>query len=74
MRETCPSAFGYTPGVNLVCGWAMYVLATVCGFAAHLSAHPRAAAIALAVGVLPMGLFHATIGAFGRRPPETAGH
>jgi hypothetical protein len=74
MRETYPSALGYTPGVNLVAGWAMYVIAAVCGFAAHFSAHPEAAAIAIALGVLPMGLFHATIGAFGRRPPEMAGH
>lgn len=68
-KSTYPSALGYGPVVNLVSGWVMFVLAALVGFAAHVTEHPSAAFVAAALGVLLMGLFHAAIGAFGRRPP-----
>ncbi|MEV0270365.1 hypothetical protein AB0H43_16410 [Hamadaea sp. NPDC050747] len=68
-KSTYPSMFGYGPVVNLLSGWAMFVLAGVVAYAAHVADHPVAAFTAAAAGVLLMGLFHAGVGAFGRRPP-----
>lgn len=68
-KRTYPSALGYGPVVNLLGGWAMFVLAALLAFAAHMTEHPAAAFVAVALGVLLMGLFHAAVGAFGRRPP-----
>jgi len=75
VREQFPSALGNTPPANLVAGWAMYVGTAVALAYAHPTHHPAAAIIAAALGVLPMGLFHATFGAFGQdgsRPPLPA--
>ncbi|HEY5019034.1 MAG TPA: hypothetical protein VII59_19880 [Streptosporangiaceae bacterium] len=48
----------------------MYVLAALLLLWAHVAQHPLAALIAGALGVLPMGIFHARIGAFGKRPSD----
>ncbi|MEV0403865.1 hypothetical protein [Actinoallomurus sp. NPDC050550] len=71
-KERFPCLFGSGPLVNLVAGWAMYVIAALTAVAADMTAHPVPAFSAAAVGVLAMGVFHATIGAFGRgRPAST---
>ncbi|GAA4219821.1 CHASE2 domain-containing sensor protein [Streptosporangium album] len=54
------------PG-GLVPGWAMLCIAALLLAGAHIQRHPLGGAAALATGVLLMGLFHASIGAFGRR-------
>jgi hypothetical protein len=67
-KEPFPSLLGPTPVVNLVAGWALYAAAAVVLELAHPGAHPAWATAAAGVGVLAMGVFHATIGAFGVSP------
>lgn len=67
-RERYPTVFGASPVVNLLAGWAGAVLALLLIQAAGVNAHATAAAVAGAIGVLVVGLFHAGPGAFGRRP------
>jgi hypothetical protein len=67
-KEQFPSVFGTSPTVNLIAGWTMYVLTAILLAAAHPSHHPTATLTATATGALLMGLFHATIGAFGQKP------
>lgn len=62
-KEEFPTVFGSGPLINLVAGWAMYVLAAILAIMADIGAHPLAALAAGAVGVLAMGVFHAHIGA-----------
>ncbi|MFD0203413.1 hypothetical protein ACFVG9_21850 [Saccharothrix carnea] len=69
-KRPFPTPFGPSPVVNFVAGWAMYVLAALLAVWADMPAHPVAAGIAVAVGVLLMGLFHAVVGAFGRGADE----
>ncbi|MFH8935323.1 hypothetical protein [Streptomyces griseosporeus] len=72
-KERFPTPFGDGPLVNLVAGWAMYVIAVLLAVAARATEHPAPAFTAAALGVLAMGIFHATIGAFGRgRTPLAA--
>lgn len=71
-KEPFPTPFGPSPVVNLVAGWGMFCLAGVLAYAAGIPGHPLAAALAGALGVLVMGLFHAAIGAFGRTGPTGA--
>ncbi|MCT9929689.1 hypothetical protein N5079_05575 [Planotetraspora sp. A-T 1434] len=66
-KEPFPTPFGPSPVINLVAGWGMFCLAGLLFAAADVRHDPRLAAVAAAVGVLLMGLFHARIGAFGRR-------
>jgi hypothetical protein len=66
-KEPFPSLLGPSPVVNLLAGWAMFVLAAVSLEAAHPGDHAFAATAAAGTGALLMGLFHATVGAFGRR-------
>ncbi|MEV8435967.1 hypothetical protein AB0425_01205 [Actinosynnema sp. NPDC051121] len=65
-KRPFPTPFGPSPVVNFVAGWAMYVLAALLAVWAEVTRHPVAAGVAGALGVLVMGLFHATVGAFGR--------
>lgn len=67
-KERYPTVFGASPVVNLLVGWAGAVLAALLLQVAEVNAHATAAAIAGALGVLVIGLFHAGPGAFGRRP------
>ena len=69
-KEPFPTPFSAAPLPNLIGGWAMYVLAALLLIWAHPGQHPTAALIACALGVLPMGVFHAHIGAFGKRPVD----
>ena len=65
-REPFPSLFGPAPLVNLVAGWVLYAVAAVLLELAHPAAHVFWATASAGMGVLAMGAFHATIGAFGR--------
>jgi hypothetical protein len=67
-KEEFPTIFGSGPLVNLLAGWAMYVLAAIAVLAAHVDRHPVAALVSGAIGLLVMGVFHAKVGAFGKRP------
>jgi hypothetical protein len=69
-KEQFPTPFSPAPLPNLIGGWAMYVVAALLLLWAHAAQHPLAALIAGALGVLPMGIFHARIGAFGKRPGD----
>jgi hypothetical protein len=69
-KEQFPTAFSAAPLPNLLGGWAMFVLAALLLLWAHPAQHPLAALIAGALGVLPMGVFHAQIGAFGKQPGD----
>ncbi|MEO3794382.1 hypothetical protein ABGB14_29570 [Nonomuraea sp. B10E15] len=73
-RERFPTLFGTSPLVNLVAGWAMYVIAITLVITGELGGHPIPALAAGAAGVLAMGVFHAQGGAFvlGRRPAGAA--
>ncbi|MDR8411293.1 hypothetical protein MTP10_21480 [Nonomuraea sp. 3-1Str] len=70
-KEHFPTPFGTGPLVNLVAGWAMYVIAALLAVGADTAGYPAVAFTAAALGVLVMGIFHATVGAFGKRPPAT---
>lgn len=67
-RQNYPTVFGSGPATNLVVGWLGLLLASI-GFAWITTSPERIAALAAAaIGILAIGLFHATIGAFGRNP------
>jgi hypothetical protein len=66
-KETYPSVFGSTPVVNLLLGWSGLFLAVLAGMGANFTQRPVAGLIAAALGVLLLGLFHATVGTFGPR-------
>jgi hypothetical protein len=65
-KERFPTPFGDGPLVDLVAGWAMYVITALLAATAHMTEHPLPAFTAGALGVLAMGVFHATVGAFGK--------
>jgi hypothetical protein len=65
-RERYPTVFGGSPVVNVVAGWCGLCVAAAALAGAHPARHPLAAGIAVAAGILPMALFHAGVGAFGR--------
>lgn len=71
-KQNYPSVFGSGPATNLIVGWIGLTLASI-GFA-WISTSPDsiAALVAGAIGVLAIGLFHATIGAFGRDSQPSA--
>ena len=46
--------------INVLAGWSGLALAGLCLWGARPVRHPCWALLGLAVGVLPMGLFHAT--------------
>jgi hypothetical protein len=58
-KEPFPTPFGPSPVLNLIAGWAMFILAGILGYWAHMDVHPIGAIISLALGVLLMGIFHA---------------
>jgi hypothetical protein len=67
-KEQFPTPFSPSPVPNLIGGWGMYLLAGLILMWAHPGQHRLAALIAGALGVLLMGLFHAQVGAFGKKP------
>ena len=66
-KERFPTPFGTSPLINVVAGWAMFILAGLLLAWAHVDRFPATAAASGAVGTLLMAVFHAQIGAFGRR-------
>ena len=54
-----PTVFGASPVVNLIAGWSGLAVAGLCLWGAHPVRHPGWALLGLAIGTLPMGLFHA---------------
>ena len=68
-KEPFPTPLGHGPLINLVAGWGMYVIAALLLASADVTAWPWPAAVSGAIGVLVMGVFHAQVGAFGKRPP-----
>jgi hypothetical protein len=72
-KERFPSVFGSAPEVNFVLGWASFVLAGLSTYEAHVARHSVVAGTCEAAGLLVAGLFHSSIGAFGRRDPAAGG-
>ena len=70
-KEHFPTLFGTSPLINLMAGWAMYVITALLFMGAHVTDHPVPVLLAASAGALLMGVFHATVGAFGKRPPAT---
>jgi hypothetical protein len=65
--ERFPTVFGSSPVVNVLAGWSGLALAGLCLWGAHPVRHPGWALLGLAVGTLPMALFHATGRTIGAR-------
>ncbi|MER7182743.1 hypothetical protein ABT404_25255 [Streptomyces hyaluromycini] len=65
--ERFPTVFGSSPVVNVLAGWSGLALAGLCLWGAHPVRHPGWALLGMAVGALPMGLFHATGHTIGAR-------
>lgn len=61
-----PMVFGNSAVPNAFAGWLGLVVTGVLLYAADISDHPVPALIAIAVGILPMALFHASGRAVGR--------
>jgi hypothetical protein len=65
--ERFKTPLGASPVINVVSGWAMFVLAGVLLGWAHVDRFPVRAAVAGAAGALVAALIHARMGALGRR-------
>jgi hypothetical protein len=65
--ERFPTVFGSSPVVNVLAGWSGLAIAGLCLWGAHPVRHPGGALLGLAVGALPMALFHATGHTIGPR-------
>jgi len=66
-RRTYPCVLGNTPIPNFIAGWLSFVVAGVVFAFTDVPAAPVWSLVAIAVGVLLMGLFPAGPGASGRR-------
>ncbi|GIG69037.1 hypothetical protein [Phytomonospora endophytica] len=66
-KEHFPTVFGSGPLVNVVVGWTGYVIAGLLFSVSRAGTHPRLAFAAVSFGVLVMAVFHAWVGAFGKR-------
>lgn len=72
-KEPFPTVFGPSPVVNVVAGWAGFVLAGLLVHWADVGQHPVASSAAGAGGALALALFHAWHGAFGLERPGGVG-
>jgi hypothetical protein len=72
-KEHFPTPFGTSPLINLIGGWVLYVITALLVIRADMTAHPAPAFAAASLGVLLMGVFHAHVGAFGKRVPDAHG-
>ncbi|TNC28634.1 hypothetical protein [Amycolatopsis alkalitolerans] len=61
------TVFGSSPVVNVLAGWSGLALAGLCLWGAHPVRYPGLVLLGLAVGALPMGLFHAAGRTIGTR-------
>ncbi len=66
-KETYPNMLGNSPVPNLVAGWTALVITALLIHWARVEQYPEWAFVFIALGVLLIGLFHAWIGAFGRK-------
>jgi len=66
-KENYPNALGNSPVPNFLAGWVAFVITALLVQAAQVELYPLLAFIFGAFGVLLIGLFHARIGAFGRK-------
>ncbi|GAA4575727.1 hypothetical protein [Planotetraspora kaengkrachanensis] len=71
--ERFPTVFGSAPLINLIGGWILYVVTALLVVQADVTAHPAPSFVAASLGVLLMGVFHAHVGAFGKKVTETEG-
>lgn len=71
-RKRYPNVVRSSPVVNFVGGWSGLVVTALLIHWARMALHPVAAFVAVAVGVLLSGLFHAGPGAFPRSPAAHA--
>lgn len=62
-RRPYPNVLGRSHAINLVAGWAAFVLAALLIFWSDIEAHPVEAGVFGAIGVLAISLFHAFGGA-----------
>jgi hypothetical protein len=66
-KQNYPCMLGNGPVPNLIAGWLSFVLAGVVARWIDFGAQRDVALMAASLGVLAIGLFHAGIGAFGRK-------
>jgi hypothetical protein len=66
-KESYPCVLGNSAVPNLIGGWLSVVIAGLIARSADLTDFPDASLISASVGLLAIGLFHASIGAFGRK-------
>ncbi|WP_164779403.1 hypothetical protein [Paenibacillus kobensis] len=66
-KESYPCVFGNSSLPNLVAGWAGLNVTVLLVFLADVKQYPIPTWISGSLGVLLIGLFHAKIGAFGKR-------
>jgi hypothetical protein len=66
-RESYPMVFSNMPVPNLIVGWLSFIIASGLAYFGKVSHYPLAAAIAAAIGLLLIGLFHAGPGAFAKK-------
>lgn len=69
-RETYPTVFGKGPVTNFIVGWLSIVITCVLVHFANISRQPVPATVAILIGLLLIGLFHAGPGAFGRKSKQ----
>lgn len=67
-KENYPNVLGNSPVPNLIAGWAALIITALLVHWAQVEQYPEASFIFISLGVLLIGLFHAWIGAFGRKP------
>jgi hypothetical protein len=66
-KENYPNVLGNSPVPNLVAGWSALIITVLLIHWARIEQYPDWALVFGALGVLLIGLFHARIGAFGRK-------
>jgi hypothetical protein len=67
MKENYPCMLGNSPTPNLIAGWLSFVLVGFLTRWIDLDRFRDTSLIAASIGLLAIGLFHASIGAFGRK-------
>jgi len=66
-KESYPSLLGNAPVPNLIGGWGSFVVAILLLHWVSVERYPLVVVISGAIGVLLIGLFHATGRAVGRK-------
>ena len=67
-KENYPNMLGNSPVPNFIAGWSALVITVLLVHGAQVEQYPLWAFVFGAFGVLLIGLFHARVGAFGRKP------